>query len=300
MIWEILEEIPMESLFLTWDSLQLKMRLFVVCALLVFSFPFIITEVVDSFSKCSEFFLEGKPPVIPGILKDSVSQDNNRYKLICQRYKNAYRFATVYDTTNKIPVFSAYRYTGFKKGRPHIRWMIEPQLETSGVQMSVRHVNQAYTEDYRKWSRLDRGHLFPNGHAANKDIAESTFTLTNVVPQYKSFNGGSWSRMENDVRDIMESDCPKNRPAYVLTGAVANQEHYLNQKVNVPTHMWNAFCCYNDKTNAWVSRAHWAENKDESEDKKKKIPEKTLKELLQFLEEKYKSEVTLFNKCLDN
>lgn len=118
------------ALFLTRDSVQLKMRLFVISALLlVFGFPSIITEVVHSFSKCSEFFLEGKPPVIPGILEKSASLNNNRYKLICQRYKNVYRFATLYDTTNRIPIFSAYKYTGVtSKGRPHILWMIEPQV----------------------------------------------------------------------------------------------------------------------------------------------------------------------------
>lgn len=46
--------------------------------------------------------------------------------------KNAgsgYTFATLYDTTNRIPVFSAYKYTGrgnFR--RPMIPWMVEPQV----------------------------------------------------------------------------------------------------------------------------------------------------------------------------
>ncbi len=66
--------------------------------------------------------------MIPSILNNSVSQDNNRYKLICQKYQNAYKFATLYDTTNKIPVFSAYIYTGSYRGRPHILWKIEPQV----------------------------------------------------------------------------------------------------------------------------------------------------------------------------
>ncbi len=119
---------PLEFYFLV-SSVQMKMCLFVVSVLLVLDFPIIMTEVVDSFNTCKDFFLNGQPPVIPGILDNSVSQDNNRYKLICQKYKNAYRFATLYDTANKIPVFSAYKYT--EKGnftRPNNKWMIESQV----------------------------------------------------------------------------------------------------------------------------------------------------------------------------
>jgi len=104
------------------------MRLFVV-AMLLFGFPFIMSKVVDSFRNCREFFFHGQPPMISGILNDSVSLDNNHYKIICQKYKNEYRFATFYDTTNRIPVFSAYGYIGHCKGRPQIPWMIEPQVK---------------------------------------------------------------------------------------------------------------------------------------------------------------------------
>lgn len=158
--------------------------------------------------------------------------------------------------------------------------------------MHVRRVNQAYTKDYHNSHGLDRGHLFPNGHAVDEYTAKSTFTLTNIVPQYKSFNGGSWSRMENDVRGLMTEKClDQNAPAYVLTGAVPGQLS-LNKKVNIPLYMWNAFCCYDKNTR--VSWAHWAENKDESEDKDKKILHKTLTELQQFFEDKYISGIILY------
>ncbi|ROL41336.1 H-2 class I histocompatibility antigen, K-D alpha chain [Anabarilius grahami] len=105
------------------------MRLLVIISvLLVLGFPFIMTEVVESFSKCSNFFFEGEPPKIEGVLKDSTSQDNTRYKLICQKYKNYYRFATLYDTTMRIPIFSAYKYTGHYGKTPRIQWMMEPQV----------------------------------------------------------------------------------------------------------------------------------------------------------------------------
>uniref|UniRef100_A0A8C1MQE2 Endonuclease domain-containing 1 protein-like n=1 Tax=Cyprinus carpio TaxID=7962 RepID=A0A8C1MQE2_CYPCA len=272
------------------------MRFLVVSTLLVFGFSFIKTEVVNSFSTCSDFFLNGQPPVIPGILENSVSQDNNRYKLICQKYQNAYKFATLYDTQKKIPVFSAYRYTGSCRGRPRIPWMIEPQLEADDAAMREPCVNQAFPGDY--WAQnastsgnLTRGHFFPSGHAADSITAESTFTLTNTAPQYDSFNNGSWIKMEKTVRDTMNSDCcdnSKNISAYVLTGAVPSNANLLNKRVNIPSSMWTVFCCYNSKTSTWVSQAHWADNKDE-QNEENPINAKPLKNLQEFMQEKYLS-----------
>lgn len=104
------------------------MHLFVTAMLLVVGFPFIVTEVVDSFSTCSSFFFKEEPPVIEDVLEHSTSLDNNRYKLICQKYEGEYRFATLYDITAKIPLFSAYKFTAVYGKNPHIPWMIEPQV----------------------------------------------------------------------------------------------------------------------------------------------------------------------------
>ncbi|XP_043074158.1 endonuclease domain-containing 1 protein-like [Puntigrus tetrazona] len=274
------------------------MHLLVVSVLLVLGFSFVMTEIVDSFSTCSSFFLNGQPPVIPGILNNLVSQDSNRYKLICQKYQNVYRFATVYDTTNKIPVFSAYRYTGSYTGRPHIPWMIEPELETTDGTMREPCVNQAFPGDYWTQTALNRGHLFPNGHAADKITAESTFTLTNTVPQYSSFNDGSWGQMEQRVKDTMETHCrdkdnADNILAYVLTGAVPSQANLLNKRVNIPSNMWTVFCCYNHGSTAWMSQAHWAENKDSNA--ANTINSKTMARFQEFMGNKYGPGSKLFD-----
>lgn len=107
------------------------MRLYilsVVSVLLLLSFPFIMTEVVDSFSNCSEHFFNKQPPFA---VNASCSEGKENYKMICQRYKNRYRFATLYDTTHRIPVFSAYKYTG-TGDRLNLQdihpMMVEPQV----------------------------------------------------------------------------------------------------------------------------------------------------------------------------
>lgn len=84
---------------------------------------------VGSVSDCEEFFLEGSPPEIPGILESGTVTTGERYKVICQLFNNKRRFVTLYDINNKIPVFSAYVYRGQNvRGRPKIKWMIEPQV----------------------------------------------------------------------------------------------------------------------------------------------------------------------------
>ncbi|XP_052439799.1 nuclease-like [Carassius gibelio] len=271
------------------SPVQLKMRLIFFSVLLVLGFPFTMTEVVDSFSKCSGFFFEEKPPVIKDILVESVSKDKNRYKLICHKY------ATLYDATNKIPVFSAYKYTG--KGafsKLNRKWKTDKEV------MFLT----ACKEDYLNQNQWSRGHILPMSYAADVDTAKSTCKLTNIVPQKESFNSGSWSRMEQTVKTVMDSNCRDVKEsnkilAYVLTGAVPSETGKMNNKVNIPSHMWTAFCCYNSKTNKWESQAHWAENIDESNNKGKTISKQSLTDVQDFLKSKYK-ETTPFNgKCLD-
>ncbi|XDV33825.1 hypothetical protein PO909_004093 [Leuciscus waleckii] len=284
------------------------MRLFiasVLAVLLVFSCPFVTSEVLKTFDKCSEFFFRGQSPVIPGILNPR--SENDRYKKICQKYTSkekdsenvgsGYMFATLYDTTNRIPVFSAYKYTGrgnFR--RPSSSWMVEPQLDPPVDEMTVPYANQAINEDFFNNYRLNRGHLFPSGHAADELTAESTFTLTNIVPQKISFNAGSWNRMEREISDIMNKHCYDNNNkvlAHVLTGAIPGNNK-LNEKVNIPSYMWTAFCCYNSADRSWVSQAYWALNKEERTDEEKTISKKSLKELQEFLSQKWVNNVQLF------
>ncbi|XP_056335326.1 endonuclease domain-containing 1 protein [Danio aesculapii] len=258
------------------------MRLFVVPVLLVFGFPLIMTKIVDSFSKCSEFFVRSKPPVIPDILKDSVSKDNNRYKLICQ---DKVYFATLYDTTNKIPVFSAYKYikTNVKTDRKK-NFVIDTELKE----------DQAKDKDYKNQIKMSRGHLFPKSHAANQEAADSTFTLTNIVPQQEQFNNGEWNTKEDEFKSSMDRDCLNNNgiaEAFVVTGAIPSEKTLLNNKVNIPTHMWMAFCCFNKDTKKWMTKAYCATNEEKST---AVLPGETLAALQIFLNDKWKRNIKLF------
>ncbi|KAF3698079.1 Endonuclease domain-containing 1 protein [Channa argus] len=251
------------------------------------------TEVVQSMSDCEGFLLNENPPQIPDILINGTIMDQNRYKTICQTYENTRRFVTLYDTNNKIPVFSAYKYRGERrldedKRRPkNVSWKIEPQLEERESMSNMWddvYKNQAINNDYRNTTIFDRGHVFPCSHAFDQSDKVSTFTLTNVVPQIKSFNQGSWSKMESCVKCVLQKYCINNNndpEGFVVTGAKPGTET-LNKKVNIPSVLWSAFCCYSKNKNKWLASAHWGNNIAE-DSKSKYLETKTLKELHQEL-----------------
>ncbi|KAK2899625.1 hypothetical protein Q8A73_012754 [Channa argus] len=116
------------------------------------------TEVVQLMSDCEGFLLDETPPQIPKILINGSIQEK-QYKIICQTYKDQKRFVTLYDTKNKIPVFSAYKYRGTKDKRPKVPWMMEPQLQLCatvlclflGLQLKTREAHfKHYLSSYRQ------------------------------------------------------------------------------------------------------------------------------------------------------
>ncbi|XP_071234508.1 endonuclease domain-containing 1 protein-like [Salvelinus alpinus] len=283
-----------------------------------------LSHVVDKFSDvtdCEKFFLEGTTPNLPGILVGGTVQIQNRYKPICQLFKNSYRFATLYDMLNKIPVFSAYTFTGPGGKRPTNQpWMIEPQLEDKNIkemktQQEVKMLNnnkgirvdhQAVDADYSATISsmdLDRGHLFPCKHAPDDATMRSTFTLTNAVPQERGFNRGRWRSIECKVRKYLVENCKNNNnkiEAYVVTGAVPSNNK-LNNRVNIPYLMWTAYCCYNNKdqkNKKWMVGAYWGEN---IKDNGKILTLETLGALEVKLKKSYKVDVKVFHdKCPRN
>ncbi|XP_055769426.1 endonuclease domain-containing 1 protein-like [Salvelinus fontinalis] len=251
---------------------------------------------------CEKFFLEGTTPNLPGIFVGGRVEDK-RYKLICQKYKDIYRFATLYDTTNRIPVFSAYTFTGNTTGRPSQSWMIEPQLDDINGQGEMKQSerrsfkHQAMNADYKYNNlSLDRGHLFPCSYAPDNATKNSTFTLTNAVPQASSFNRRSWRKMECRVRKFLVKNCKDNNnkiKAYLVTGAVPSNNK-LKKRVNIPDLLWTAFCCFNNKKKEWMARAHWSKNVPDT--KGKTLKPITLQALEHKLKNIYNDKVNVFTK----
>uniref|UniRef100_A0A3P9CXW4 Uncharacterized protein n=1 Tax=Maylandia zebra TaxID=106582 RepID=A0A3P9CXW4_9CICH len=203
--------------------------------------------VVASIEKCLDFFLHQTPPNIPGILEKREIQDQNRYKPICQTLNDKRTFMTLYDTLNKIPLFSAAKYRRDGGKRPMTDWKIEPQ---------------ACDQDYRNNQSFDRGHLFPSSYGSDQIEKMSTFTLTNIVPQQHKFNTGRWNRMESCVKCVLNKFCINNNEeieGFVVIGALPSNSS-LNNRINIPSMLWSAFCCFSSSQKKWLASAHWGEN----------------------------------------
>ncbi|XP_009304673.1 endonuclease domain-containing 1 protein-like [Danio rerio] len=240
-------------------------------------------EVVKNFQfDCIEFFAKGKSPTILA---------GDQYRQICQTLDgDEYHFATLYDTHNRIPVYSAYVFEGALSCDRRDKWYIEPQLDDIKAKpnmISEKELikglgdHQAVSKDYEN-SGFDKGHLAPVYHARSQDCADSTFTLTNAAPQVPKFNKGPWRALEKFLADKQLHNCllQKYTP-YVVTGVVPGRRT-LNDRVNVPSHFWTAYCCLYKKK-CEISEGFIGQNKNNVD-----IKGRTVEELEKELAELYK------------
>lgn len=84
-----------------------------------------LSEVFQDFNQCSQFFLSNDPPQFTPPAGVSV-------KHICQCLwddsdQKIYLYATLYSTTWRIPIYSAYVFGSQNVGRCDL-WYIEPQV----------------------------------------------------------------------------------------------------------------------------------------------------------------------------
>ncbi|XP_042326308.1 endonuclease domain-containing 1 protein-like [Sceloporus undulatus] len=208
--------------------------------------------VVQDFSNCLEFFLDKIPP-------DASLTPSNPAR-ICQFYKNAYRYATMYDREKHIPIYSAYKCKP-GKGHRYDGWMIEPQLvdPNSGKSMEDEREttiagtgiekSQATFNDYSQALNIEKGHLNPVCHQPDEDSREATSTLTNIVPQFSKLNEDAWASYE----DSLKKEAQVCKELYVIVGVVPGDEYIGDGRVNKPSHIWSAACCLRDKErrNGW-------------------------------------------------
>ncbi|XP_047440424.1 endonuclease domain-containing 1 protein-like [Mugil cephalus] len=194
----------------------------------------------SKFTMCQKFFYNKTPPEGFG----------TGHQAICQRYKNQYRFATLYDPQKRTALFSAYLMSSSNRPRPEDTWMYEPQLASEKeremkpfpdpVGQNVIK-SQAVPADYAD-SLYTKGHLAPSQHLNTDDDRAATFTLTNIVPQREGSNNGPWGDLETEVLERFNTYC--NGQMYVITGTIPYEPvRLLNNRVSIPEYIWSAYCC---------------------------------------------------------
>ncbi|XP_075042204.1 endonuclease domain-containing 1 protein-like [Mixophyes fleayi] len=222
-----------------------------------------LARVSPNFSDCRGQFYASTPPVGFESLSSSIAP-------VCQMYEtyNNPFFASLYHKGNKSPLYSAYildTRPGDVTGADQT-FRLEPQLvdtrlpkeislqpatETairnlglSGVPVDLIKLSQAVNSDYTG-SGYHKGHLNPNADHPDGPGQKVTYTLTNVAPMYGSLNSGAWRNNEKRVRDIAAT-CGR---MYVITGVVPGN-NFISvsgvKRVNIPSHIWSAFCCLNN------------------------------------------------------
>lgn len=91
----------------------------------------------------------------------------------------------------------------------------------------------AETWDYN-YSGYDRGHMAPAGDMRwDREAMEQTFLMTNICPQVKSLNAGSWKNLEEKCRQWAQADSA----IYIVCGPVIDGkpiEYIGDTRVYVP------------------------------------------------------------------
>uniref|UniRef100_A0A8C8RSM3 Endonuclease domain-containing 1 protein-like n=1 Tax=Pelusios castaneus TaxID=367368 RepID=A0A8C8RSM3_9SAUR len=224
-----------------------------------------LAEVDSDFKNCKSFFYGGKKP--EGFDTKKLNRVN-----ICQKYDNRYFFATYYDKSSRIPIWSAYTMNiGNCQERKPSDWMVEPQLSGSKEINMKREreltqdltKSQATNADYER-SGFDRGHLNPNCFQCG-DGQTATYTLTNAVPMDPCFNRVHWKELELNLKKQLKDKCRDDWNPFLVTGAVPNAKYKIPQgnagRVVVPSHIWTAVCCNHTDNNKKYSFAFLGENR---------------------------------------
>lgn len=195
------------------------------------------------FGECDQFFYAETPPA--GLAAEG-------HVKICQRSEGAERFATLYSTRDRIPVYSAFRAPRPAPAGAEQRWLVEPQIDDPNSSLEeVTHeadatttVNnlgskQALNTDYLD-SDYQRGQLYPFSLSSDSHVA--TFTLTNAAPMTPTFQERWYMNLNSLMDRALTPQCGDGDDLYIITGAVPS-DIKVKDKVTIPKFVWLAACC---------------------------------------------------------
>lgn len=195
------------------------------------------------FGECDQFFYAGTPP--EGLAAEG-------HVKICQRSAGSERFATLYSTEDRIPVYSAFRAPRPAPAGAEPLWLVEPQIDDPNSNLeevikeadAITTVNslgskQALTTDYLD-SDYQSGQLYP--FSLSNDLQMATFTLTNAAPMTQTFQERWYMNLNSLMDRALTPQCGSGNDLYIITGAVPS-DIKVKDKVTIPKFVWLAACC---------------------------------------------------------
>ena len=122
---------------------------------------------------------------------------------------------------------------------------------------------QVRPTDYRG-SGYDRGHLIPSGdRTRSRSDNESTFFMTNMIPQSPSNNREVWRELEEHSRELAYS----NKKLYIVAGGAGIARKIAKSKVTVPEYTWKAILVLDSDSEVTAENAQtiavWMPNSEE-------------------------------------
>ena len=136
-------------------------------------------------------------------------------------------YALAYDRDAGIPVWVSWHLDEADLGAAErSEFRPDPNLPQSWYQVTPR--------DYTG-SGYDRGHMIPSAdRTASQALNETTFFMTNVVPQAPDNNQGPWVELENHSRELVR----EGNELYIIAGPHGSQGSLANGKVQIPEYTW--------------------------------------------------------------
>ncbi|XP_043915808.1 endonuclease domain-containing 1 protein-like, partial [Protopterus annectens] len=197
---------------------------------------FTVTKTVSSFSECEGLFYKHTEP-------QGFSTQNT--VKICQRFYGYYRFATLYSTEYRIPVYNAFQLT-------------YPSFESTWNEMS------SDLEDHNKefmfhiYSKQENGMVVPHTLSELKDSKYETqqdynnirgipfhfYGLTLTIPVTESLKKKWYFKTQRHIKDRMEKQL-KGNYMFLVTGPILQKYDSRSNDITAVKQLWIAGC-YSD------------------------------------------------------
>ena len=160
---------------------------------------------------------------------------------ISARRPNDAQYISCYDTARLIPHFTAqvvaysktilpaYKRPSFSKDNGPCA--PKPQSVPADISKPPTATGEYF---------CSRGHLTPSAAFETKAERDVTFKMTNAAPQWQVFNGGNWARVEEAVKNYVQT---KKVDLYVFTGTTGTSTYVApTVKTVIPKYYWKAVC----------------------------------------------------------